>query len=155
MRRTNLASGELESREAAPAGFNALRLRLGKELAPERTGASLYELPPGEAICPYHYELGKEEWLVVLEGRPTVRHPEGSDELGQWDVAFFPRGPEGAHQVRNDSADTVRVLMFSDVAFPNATVYPDSDKLAVYTADKEDNLIVERSSGVDYWKGEG
>jgi uncharacterized cupin superfamily protein len=68
----------------------------------------------------------------VLEGRPTVRHPDGFDELAQWDMAFFPRGPEGAHQVRNDS-----------------------DKIAITTADQSDNLIVERSSGVDYWKGEG
>jgi uncharacterized cupin superfamily protein len=155
MRRTNLASGELESREAAPAGFNALRLRLGKELAPERTGASLYELPPGEAICPYHYELGKEEWLVVLEGRPTVRHPEGSDELGQWDVAFFPRGPEGAHQVGNRGDVPARVLMWSEVTYPSATSYPDSDKVGVWTGVKPEDLIVERSSGVDYYRGEG
>ena len=46
------------------------------------TGLSVYELPPGQAICPYHYEYGEDEWLLVLAGRPSVRTPEGTDELG-------------------------------------------------------------------------
>ena len=51
------------------------------------TGASVYELPPGQAICPYHYEYGEEEWLLVLDGRPTLRHPEGTDQLDPWDAS--------------------------------------------------------------------
>jgi uncharacterized cupin superfamily protein len=64
---------------------------------------SVYELPPGEAIGPYHYEDPEEEWLLVVDGRPTLRHPAGEDELAPWDVAFFPPGPKGAHMVRNDT----------------------------------------------------
>ena len=44
-----------------------------------------------------------EEWLLVLAGRPTLRHPEGEEGLEPWDVVFFPPGPGGAHAVRNDS----------------------------------------------------
>ena len=33
---------------------------------------------------------------------PTLRHPEGEDDLEPWDVVFFPPGPGGAHAVRND-----------------------------------------------------
>ena len=57
-----------------------------------KTGISVYELPPGQAIAPYHYENPEEEWLLVLEGRPTWRHPGGKDELAQMDVVFFPPG---------------------------------------------------------------
>lgn len=57
------------------------------------TGMSAYELPPGQAIGPYHYENPEEEWLLVLDGRPTLRHPDGEDELKPWDVVFFPPGP--------------------------------------------------------------
>ena len=129
--------------------------RLGTLLAPAETGMSVYELPRGQAICPYHYENGEEEWLVVLAGRPTLRHPGGSDVLEPWDVVCFPSGPEGAHAVRNDSEETVRVLMFSTVRHPAVTVYPDSDKLGVWTSqDKIDNVIVRRSSNVDYYDGE-
>jgi hypothetical protein len=31
---------------------------------------------------------------------------------------------------------------------------PDSDKVGVYTADKAEDLLVRRSSGVDYYDGE-
>ena len=56
---------------------------------------SLYELPPGEKSFPYHYEIGFEEWLLVLTGRPTLRTPDGERELRAWDVAFFPEAPTG------------------------------------------------------------
>jgi hypothetical protein len=39
-------------------------------------------------------------------------------------------------------------------AAPSATAYPDSDKVGVWTGIKPENLIVERSSGVDYYRGE-
>ena len=120
----------------------------------EQLGTSIYELPPGQSICPYHYEYAEEEWLVILVGKPTLRHPDGTDELVPLDVVCFPRGPTGAHQVRNDTEETVRVLMYSTVKHPAATVYPDSDKIAVWTGNRDDDLIVHRSSGVDYWSGE-
>ena len=77
---------------------------------------SVYELPPGQTICPYHHENPEEEWLLVLAGQPTLRHPEGEDKLEPWDVVFFPPGPGGAHAVRTDTDSTARVLMFSDVS---------------------------------------
>jgi hypothetical protein len=35
-----------------------------------------------------------------------------------------------------------------------ATVYPDSDKVAIWTGNGTDDLITTRSSSVDYWFGE-
>ncbi len=128
--------------------------RFGRELGAEDTGASLYELPPGQAVCPYHYEYGEEEWLLVIDGRPSVRTPEGIEQLEPNDVAFFPKGPAGAHQVRNDTEDLVRVLMWSTVVYPTATAYPDSDKVGIWTGDGAEDLMVERSSEVDYFQGE-
>ena len=156
VRRVSLAEPPTFAYDADdPAGFRAGRARLGARLGAERTGATVWELPPGQAICPYHYEYAEEEWLLVLSGRPTVRHPDGAEELEPWDVVLFPTGPDGAHQVRNDGDEPARVLMFSTVMHPAATVYPDSDKIAVWTGNRADDVIVERSSGVDYFKGEG
>jgi hypothetical protein len=45
--------------------------------------------------------------------------------------------------------------MFSTVMHPAATVYPDSDKIAVWTGNKNDDVMVRRSSAVDYFDGEG
>ena len=41
----------------------------------------VYELPPGQAVGPYHYEDPEEEWLLVVSGTPTLRHPGGEDQL--------------------------------------------------------------------------
>ena len=154
MKRVNIAAPTFEYDGDDPHGFRAGMLRLGPLLGGAKLGMSVYELPPGQAICPYHYEYGEEEWLLVLEGRPTLRHPEGSDELEPWDVACFPPGPAGAHGVRNGTDTTVRILMASTVTHPAATVYPDSDKIGIWTGNREDDLIALRSSGVDYFVGE-
>jgi uncharacterized cupin superfamily protein len=155
MKRINIAAPSFEYDEEDPEGFRSGVAKLGKLLAgAEESGASVYELPPGQAICPYHYECGEEEWLLVLEGHPTLRHPQGSDRLDPWDVAFFPKGAEGAHGVRNETDQTVRVLMFSTVVLPTATVYPDSDKVGVWTGDPEADVIVRRDSRVSYFDGE-
>ena len=154
MRRLNIRSPKFGYEAGDPAGFRSGMMRLGPLLAASQLGLSVYELPPGQAICPYHYEYAEEEWLVVLEGRPTLRHAEGSDVLEPWDVVCFPRGPEGAHGVRNETDETVRIMMFSTVLQPAATVYPDSDKIAIWTGNSADDVIVRRASGVDYWDGE-
>jgi uncharacterized cupin superfamily protein len=154
MKRINIATGSYEVDSGDPPGFRAAMLRLGPQLGAERTGISVYDLPPGEALCPYHYEHGEEEWVLVLSGTPSVRHPEGTDELQPFDAVFFPRGPAGAHQLRNDSAQTARVLMFSDVVVPTATTYPDSDKIGIWTGNRDEDVMVRRSTGVDYWDGE-
>jgi uncharacterized cupin superfamily protein len=154
MRVLNLSSLDFAYVEDDPEGFRSGQARLGPDLGAKRTGMSVYELPPGQALCPYHYEYGEEEWLVVLSGRPTVRTPEGESEVGPEDVVFFPTGPAGAHGITNETSQTVRVLMFSDVVFPTGTAYPDSGKGALYTGDTEEDVIVERSSAVDYFHGE-
>jgi hypothetical protein len=50
--------------------------------------------------------------------------------------------------------DTARVLMWSTVVQPTATVYPDSDKIAIWTGNPEDDVIVPRGSQVGYWHDE-
>src|ERR1700710_2906886 len=76
-----------------PEGFRAGMARLGGLLGAKETGISVYELPPGQAICPYHYECGEEEWLLVLAGNPTLRTPDGLERLDPFDVVFFPAAP--------------------------------------------------------------
>jgi uncharacterized cupin superfamily protein len=140
---------------ADPEGFRVGRARLGAEWGARRTSATVWELPPGQAVCPYHYEYGEEEWLLVLDGRPSVRTPDGTRELAPDELAFFPTGPAGAHQVRNDGDAVAHVVMWSEVVWPTATVYPDSDKVGVYVSEDEaEDLVFRRTSEVDYYAGE-
>jgi uncharacterized cupin superfamily protein len=154
VQRANLNSLEVEYDDQDPEGYRAGMARFGPSIGAEKLGASLYELPPGQSICPYHYEYPEEEWLIVLEGRPTLRHPEGEDELEEGDVVCFPEGPEGAHKVTNRTDETVKVLMFSTKTKTAVAVYPDSDKIGIWTGNDADHVIVPRESNVDYYTGE-
>ena len=155
MRRLNLHSLEAEYDESDPDGYGAGMARFGRDLGATMLGGSVYELPPGQSNCPYHYEYGNEEWLIVLAGRLTLRHPGGEDELEPGDVVCFGVGPEGAHKLTNKGTDIVRVLMLSTMIEPAVAVYPDSDKIGVWPApDRRDHILVRRESGVDYWDRE-
>jgi uncharacterized cupin superfamily protein len=115
-----------------------------------RVNLGAYELPPGQAVSPYHYEEPEEEWLLVVSGTPTLRHPDGEKQLEPWDLVFFPPGPAGSHLVRNDGESTARVAMFSSSgATVGAVVYPDSDMVWVWTADGTVDMVVERKSKLD------
>jgi uncharacterized cupin superfamily protein len=155
VRRVDLNSLEAEYDEADPDGYRAGMARFGESLGAVMLGGTVYELPPGQSNCPYHYEYGNEEWLIVLQGRLTLRHPGGEDELGPGAVVCFPVGPEGAHKLTNRSGEVIRVLMLSTKFDPSVAVYPDSDKIGVWPAsDRRDHVIVRRESAVDYWDGE-
>ena len=84
MPRLNISAPDFHYDASDPDGFRAGMFRFGPRIGAKATGCSIYELPPGQAICPYHYEYGEEEWLLVLEGRPTLRTPEGEEEIGPW-----------------------------------------------------------------------
>jgi uncharacterized cupin superfamily protein len=154
MRRINLHGAEFAYDDSRPAGYRAGHAQLGPEIGSRRISATVYELPPGESTWPYHYEYGAEEWLIVLDGRPTLRHPEGEDELEPGDVVCFPEGPEGAHKVTNRADDTARVMILSTAGRPAVAVYPDSDKLGVWPNGEGESMIVRRESAVDYWDRE-
>jgi uncharacterized cupin superfamily protein len=154
VQRFNLNIRELDYDESDPEGFRAGMARFGASIGATMLGGSLYELPPGQSNCPYHYEYGNEEWLVVLEGKLAVRHPGGEEELEPGDVVCFPVGPEGAHRLTNRTDATVRVLMLSTLFEPSVAVYPDSDKIGVWPGDQRDHVMVRRESNVDYWDGE-
>jgi uncharacterized cupin superfamily protein len=153
VRRFNLFSAELARDADDPDGYHAGYAKLGPPIGADLLAGTIYELPPGQSNCPYHYE-SDEEWLIVLEGRLTVRHAEGEEELEPGDLVCFPAGPDGAHKLTNRGADTVKMLLVSTRRMPAVAVYPDSDKVGVFTEGRRDNIMVRRSSDVDYWEGE-
>ena len=87
-------------------------------------GATVYELGPGN-FAVYHFHHAWEELLIVLRGRPTLRTPDGEQELREGDVVHFPVGPSGAHGLRNDTQDPVRYVMASTLTSPEVCEYPD------------------------------
>ena len=125
-----------------------------KRVAGEHLGASLYKLEPGESTFPYHYELGNDEFLVVMTGRPTLRAPDGERELAPGDCVLFPSGPEGAHSLTNRSDEPVRVLLVSSFALPRAAAQVDADKLMIrWGSGADERRWFRLDDAVEYWDG--
>jgi uncharacterized cupin superfamily protein len=151
----NLFTGPTAESDAEdPPPYQGRWERFGPQLGAQQLGGTVYELGPGQAICPYHYEYGNEEWLVVVTGRPTLRTPSGERTLDPGAVVCFPEGPAGAHHVSNASGETVRVLMLSTKQMPDVTFYPDSGKLGVWSGNPDDRGVFRREDAVDYFDGE-
>ena len=154
LRRVNLFRAGVEDMPERRDGYRLAYARLGPQIGAAKIGATVYELPPGQSTFPYHYEHGCEEWLLVVAGRPTLRHPGGEDELEPGDLVCFSEGPEGAHKVTNSTNEAARVVILSTKASPAVAVYPDSDKIGVFTEDEADDVMIRRESSVDYWDRE-
>jgi uncharacterized cupin superfamily protein len=146
----NLFSLELQVDDDDPPGYHPSYGRVGPLIGAERLGLSVYDIPPGNSICPYHYELTEEEWLIVLVGTPTVRTPEGDHMLRPWDAVCFRPEESGAHKISNATDQPVRVGMLSTKAAVGVSMYPDSGKVGVWPPGK----LFRLADAVEYFEGE-
>ena len=128
-------------------GYRWRASSLGRLLGAERIGGSLYDLGDGERTFPYHFHHGMEEWLLVIEGTPTLRAQGYERELRAGDVVCFPPGSEGAHQVRGPGV----VLLLSANRSPEVIEYVDSGKVGA----RPPGRVFRAADAVDYWEGEG
>jgi uncharacterized cupin superfamily protein len=123
------------------------RIDVGRALRSSETAMYIYDLSPGQAQCPYHYEYN-EEWLLVVAGTIVLREPDGERTLERGELACFPSGPPGAHQITNRSESPARTLMFSSSRVPAVSVYPDSNKIGVWPGNESDDLVFRRDTAV-------
>jgi uncharacterized cupin superfamily protein len=135
-------------------GWRSRDAWVGRRLGAELLGGSLYELDPGSTLWPYHLHHANEEWLLVVRGNPTLRSPDGEQDLREGDVVVFPRGRAGAHQVTNRTETPIRILMLSSKLTPEIIEYPDSGKVRARDATGERLFIARPGPSVDYWDGE-
>jgi uncharacterized cupin superfamily protein len=136
------------------SGWRSKDAWVGAKLDSELMGASMYELEAGDRLWPYHTHHANEEWAIVLRGRPTLRTPEGEQELAQGDVVAFPRGERGAHQISNATDEPIRVLMLSTLLLPDVVEYLDSGKVAAVDAQGNRLFRSFRGTEAEYWEGE-
>ena len=147
MRRFNFNAAELQHDGDEPAGYDAAYALIGEAIGGKHLGGMLVELEPGQHSAPYHWEAAIEEWVIVLEGRPSLRDPDGERELRAGDVVCFGLGPSGAHRLTNRTSQTARIIMLSDRRPANVIVYPDSGKVGVRTPDLRANYQQEADVG--------
>jgi uncharacterized cupin superfamily protein len=155
----NIFNPEFEPDREYPDGFRGRHARVGHEAAANHLGASVYDVDPGQALCPYHWHAANEEMMIVLIGAPTLRTPLGERTLAEGELISFPRGEEGAHTLYNRTKKQVRVLMISEMNEPEVAVYPDSGKVmarqqAPGSAATGLRMLFRASDQADYWEGE-
>jgi uncharacterized cupin superfamily protein len=148
----NLRDCELGDLGDVPGGFVQLYCAIRPEVGGEEMGCSVYDVPPGEQLWPYHWHLNNEEWVVVVRGEPTLRTPAGERILREGDVVGFPQGEEGAHTFTNGTDAPARLAIFS-TRRPGDAFYPDSGKLGA--GPPWDRRYFRLADAVDYWDGEG
>jgi uncharacterized cupin superfamily protein len=129
------------------------RIDVARRLGSAATAMFIYDLAPGQSSSPYHYEY-EEEWLLVIDGVIEVRAPDGEHTLQRGDLVCFPAGPGGAHKLMNRSELPARALLFSNARVPAVSVYPDSDKIGVWSGDEANDLVFKRGTAVPWSEGE-
>jgi uncharacterized cupin superfamily protein len=139
----NVAAADAEAADPqAHAGDRHRAARLGPLLGAERLDATVVDLEPGQGSEPYHYVFGREQWLLVLAGTPTLRHQRGHDQLEPGDLVCLPEGAAGAHQLLNGSARVVRALLLSTAGLPANVCYPDTGEWQIRNAPGQVAVVV-------------
>jgi uncharacterized cupin superfamily protein len=129
------------------------RIDVARRVGSASTAMFIYDLAPGQSSSPYHYEY-EEEWLLVIDGIIEVRAPDAEHTLKRGDLVCFPAGPGGAHKLMNRSESPARALLFSSSRVPAVSVYPDSDKIGVWSGDEANDLVFKRGTAVPWSEGE-
>jgi uncharacterized cupin superfamily protein len=113
---------------------------LGGAAGGGRLDAAVLELDPAADCGPYRYECGRELWLLVIAGTPTVQHAEGERALSPGDLACLPEGPAGGRRMLNHSGETARVLLLWTTGFPAAVCYPETGEWVLLTDRSADEI---------------
>ena len=93
----------------------------------------------------------------MLEGRPTLRTPDGERELEEGEAVRFPLGESGSHQLINRTDSDVRFLAVSSHGRPDVVIYPDANKVGVGERLPRGGglrAFFRRADEVGYWDGE-
>lgn len=122
---------EARSQTSQVPGFDSMRSRVGDLAGTRRIGTSVWDLFPGQAAYPYHFHYVEEEQLIVLEGTPLLRTPAGWRRLERGAFVVFLPGEQGAHQLVNDTEETVRFIAISTTGEPDIVHYVDQGTIGV------------------------
>jgi uncharacterized cupin superfamily protein len=96
---------------------------------------NLTRLAPGAVSALRHAHSRQDEFVYVLEGRPTLVTDAGETALEPGMCAGFRAGTGEAHHLVNCSAHDVVYLEFGDRTAGDSATYPDDDLRALLDPD--------------------
>ncbi len=100
---------------------------LGEPFGLRNFGVNLTRLAPGAVSALRHAHSRQDEFVYVLEGRPTLVTDEGETVLEPGMCAGFRAGTGDAHHLINRSTQDVVYLEVGDRSAGDQGTYPDDD----------------------------
>lgn len=105
--------------------------RLGDMFGLSNFGVNLTRLQPGGVSALYHAHSKQDEFIYVLEGCPTLKSGDSEVVLSPGMCAGFKAGTGKAHQIINQTNETVCFLEVGDRSAGDQVTYPEDDIAAV------------------------
>lgn len=107
---------------------------LGDLFGLQNFGVNLTRIKPGSMSALRHSHEKQDEFVYILEGRPTLVTDAGRTALRPGMCAGFRAGTSDAHHLINETAEDVVYLEVGDRTPGESASYPDDD-LALHTID--------------------
>jgi uncharacterized cupin superfamily protein len=94
-------------------------------------GVNLTRLTPGAVSALRHAHTKQDEFVYILQGRPTLQTDEGRMQLSNGMCAGFKAGTGNGHCLINETAEDVLYLEIGDRTPDDEGSYPDDDLKAM------------------------
>jgi uncharacterized cupin superfamily protein len=105
--------------------------QLGEQFGLTNFGVNLTRLAPNAVSALRHAHSKQEEFIYILQGRPTLHTEEGRTQLSPGMCAGFKAGTGNGHRLLNETADEVVYLEVGDRTPGDEGSYPDDDLKAL------------------------
>ncbi len=90
-------------------------------------GVNLTRLAPGAVSALRHAHSKQDEFVYILQGRPTLHTDEGFTALAPGMCAGFKAGTGNGHCLINNTQEEVSYLEVGDRTSADEVTYPDDD----------------------------
>lgn len=107
-----------------------VKRQLGDVFELTNFGVNLTRLAPGSVSALRHAHSRQDEFIYILEGRPTLHTDEGRTQLAPGMCAGFKGGSGNAHHLVNETGEDVVYLEIGDRLPGDEGSYPDDDLIA-------------------------
>ncbi|WP_404783150.1 cupin domain-containing protein [Altericista sp. CCNU0014] len=104
-----------------------LKRKLGEYFGLTQFGVNLTHLSPNAVSALAHSHSKQDEFILILEGNPTLVLGEREFPLSPGDCCGFKAGTGVAHQLANRSQETVTYLEVGDRTAGDEVEYPNDD----------------------------
>jgi len=110
--------------------------QLGELFGLTNFGVNLTRLAPNAVSALRHAHTRQDEFVYILQGRPTLHTDEGRTQLSPGMCAGFRAGTGNGHRLINDTAEDVVYLEVGDRTPGDEGSYPDDDLQAALVEGK-------------------